>query len=208
MFIHNLQVSGWLQCNAMQCKDEEEVLKSLVIPAGFSFAGVAGVQPLNVQQQQQHGMNLLKNIMTGQKQQQEPTKTKPPQRNICFGTAKPDGAGDSGTEMLSADVSLVASGVGKGCTPEKLKSFLEGKGIHSVEVVMLTKPDVVNEVRTLTFRVSVKASEYEAALKPEVWPYRVGVRHFRAPKRKRSEGGCQISSTCPPLPLRASALSL
>ena len=159
-----------------------------------SYAGVAGVQPLNVQQQQQHGMNLLKNILTSQKQQQEPPKTKPPQRNICFGTAKPDGTGDSGTEMLAADVSLVASGVGKGCTPEKLKSFLEGKGIHAVEVVMLTKPDVVNEVRTLTFRVAVKASEYEAALKLEVWPYRVGVRHFRAPKRERSEGGWEGQS--------------
>ena len=56
-------------------------------------------------------------------------------------------------------------------------------------MVMLTKAEVVNEVRTLTFRVAVKASEYEAALKPEVWPYRVGVRHYKAPRKERSEGG-------------------
>ena len=88
--------------------------------------------------------------------------------------------------MLAADVSLVASGVGKGYTPDNLKDFLAGKGINAVEVVMLTKPEVVDQVRTLTFRVAVKPEEYEAALKPEVWPYRVGVRHFRAPRRVES----------------------
>ena len=48
---------------------------------------------------------------------------------------------------------------------------------------MLTRKEVMDQVRTLTFRVSVKAADYEAALKPEVWPYRVGVRHYRAPRR-------------------------
>ena len=49
-----------------------------------------------------------------------------------------------------ANVSLVASGVGKGCTPEKLKEFLVGKGINPVEVEMLTKKEVLDQVRTLT----------------------------------------------------------
>ena len=107
-----------------------------------------------------------------------------PQRNICIGSSKPSGAGDKDTaSALSADVSLVASGVGKGCTPELLKEFLAGKGIKAVEVEMLTRREVLEQVRTLTFRVSVTAADYEAALKPEVWPYRVGVRHYRAPKR-------------------------
>ena len=48
---------------------------------------------------------------------------------------------------------------------------------------MLTRQEVMEQVRTLTFRVSVAAADYEAALKPEVWPYRVGVRHYRAPRR-------------------------
>ena len=34
--------------------------------------------------------------------------------------------------MLAADVSLVASGVGKGCTPENLKDFQAVKGINAV----------------------------------------------------------------------------
>ena len=88
----------------------------------------------------------------------------------------------------------MASGVGKGCTPDNLKEFLVGKGITPVEVVMLTKPEVINEVRTLTFRVAVKPEQYEEALKPEVWPYRVAVRHFKAPRRERTEANWQGQS--------------
>ena len=93
---------------------------------------------------------------------------------------------------MSGDVSLVASGVAKDCTEEDLKGFLAGKGINVVDVEKLTKPDVLPMVRTITFRVAVKAADYEAALKPEVWPYRVGVRHYRAPRRPatdRAESG-------------------
>ena len=96
--------------------------------------------------------------------------------------------------MLAADVSLVASGVGKGCTEDNLKDFLAGKGINPVEVEMLTKKEVINNVRTLTFRVAVKAAEYEGALNPEVWPYRVAVRHYRAPRRDRAEGSWEGQS--------------
>ena len=96
--------------------------------------------------------------------------------------------------MLAADVSLVASGVGKGCTNDNMKDFLIGKGITPVEVEMLTKPDVINEVRTLTFRVAFKAADYESALKPEVWPYRVAVRHYKAPRRERPDGSWQGQS--------------
>ena len=99
--------------------------------------------------------------------------------------------------MLAADVSLVASGVGKGCTPDNLKDFLAAKGIDAVEVTMLTRSDVIDQVRTLTFRVVVKASQYESALKPEVWPYRVGVRHYRAPRRDRLDNTWQNQAERP-----------
>ena len=120
---------------------------------------------------------------------------KPP-RNICYGTAKTSGGeGPSGVStLLSADVSLVASGVGKGCTEENLKDFLVSKGINPVEVELLTRQDVIENVRTLTFRVAVKATDYEASLNPEVWPYRVAVRHYRAPRRDRTDGSWQGQS--------------
>ena len=104
---------------------------------------------------------------------------------MCFGSARTSTEGGDGAK-LSGDVSLVASGVAKDCTEEDLKGFLADKGINVVEVEKLTKPEVLDLVRTITFRVSVKAAEYEAALKPEVWPYRVGVRHYRAPRRADS----------------------
>ena len=129
---------------------------------------------------------MLKNLLQQKQQQQQ----KPP-RNICFGSAKTSGEGATATDILAADVSLVASGVGKGCTPDKLKDFLASKGINAVEVVMLTKEEVIEQVRTLTFRIAVKAADYEAALKPEVWPYRVGVRHYRAPRREKPESSWQ-----------------
>ena len=76
-----------------------------------------------------------------------------------------------------------------------LKDFLADKGINVVEVEKLTKPDVIDLVTTITFRVSVKAADYEAALKPEVWPYRVGVRHYRPPRRPdRDASGWQDQS--------------
>ena len=76
-----------------------------------------------------------------------------------------------------------------------LKEFLSDKGINVVEVEQLTKPEVVSQVRTLTFRVAVKAADYEAALNPDVWPFRVGVRHYRPPRKSdRPEGGWQGQS--------------
>ena len=86
--------------------------------------------------------------------------------------------------MLAADVDLVASGVGKDCTDDDMRNFLKGKGIETVAVETLTKTEVLDQVRTKTFKITVKAAHYEAALKPEVWPYRVAVRHYKAPRRQ------------------------
>lgn len=150
------------------------------------FPTYAGVTMQGVQQQK--GMRIPQSIL--QNQQQPHQK---PQRNICYGSAKTDKDG-AAEKLLAADVSLVASGVGKGCTEENLKDFLIGRGITPVEVEMLTKPEVLDDVRTITFRVAVKPADYEAALKPDVWPYRVAVRHYRAPRRDRAGGSWQAQS--------------
>ena len=97
--------------------------------------------------------------------------------------------------MLAADVDLVATGVGKDCTDEDMSLFLKGKGIEVVSVETLTKDDVLDKVRTKTFKITVKAAQYEAALKPEVWPYRVAVRHYRAPRRQDTTWSGQSGRT-------------
>ena len=139
-----------------------------------SYAGIAGISPLG-RRQNQSGISFLQGLL----QKSQPSQAS---KNLCFGSAKTTSGGGDGTK-LSGDVNLVATGVAKDCTEDDLREFLAGKGIQVVDVEKLTKPEVMNLVRTITFRVAVKASDYEAALKPEVWPYRVGVRHYRAPRR-------------------------
>ena len=104
-------------------------------------------------------------------------------KNICYGSAKTVGDSEEITP-LAADVDLVASGVSKDCKDEDLFQFLKDKGINPVSVVTLTRDEVLDQVRKKTFKVTVKAAQYEAALRPDVWPYRVVVRHFRAPRKQ------------------------
>ena len=54
-----------------------------------------------------------------------------------------------------------------------------------IEIEKLTKEDA--ETRTNTFKVVVKLSDYEKAMQPEVWPYRVGVWHYK-PQRRNQQG--------------------
>ena len=151
-----------------------------------SYAAMAGIQPISSQEQQ--GMMILQNLL--QQNQQSKANSVPKQKkNICYGSAKSNSEGLQESK-LSADVSFVASGVAKDCTAEMLKEFLAERGINAVEVEQLTKAEVVPQVRTLTFRVAVKAADYESALNPEVWPFRVGVRHYRQPRRSdRADDG-------------------
>ena len=100
---------------------------------------------------------------------------------LIYGNAR-TGADDS-EQFLAADAELVAYGVSKDATEEQLKQFITSKGINVTAVKKLT---TFEEARTYTFRVSIKASDYEKALKPEVWPLRVGVRPFR-PKRTNNQ---------------------
>ena len=132
-------------------------------------AAIAGVKPLG--QQEQAGLKMFQNLF----QQQKPSPKQ--KKNICFGTAKTTGAEDKET-LLAADVDLVASGVSKDCTNDNLKEFLENKGINVVAIETLTKDEVLPNVRTKTFKITVTAAQYELALQPEVWPYRVAVRHY------------------------------
>ena len=88
--------------------------------------------------------------------------------------------------------SLVASGLDKECDEGKLRVFLEEKGLHPVDIEMMKKP-AANEIdtktwRTKSFKVTLKAAEHELALKPEIWPYRVAVRYWRAERRPRTGG--------------------
>ena len=87
-----------------------------------------------------------------------------------YGTAK-TGKNDD-VQLLAADVALVATGVSKDASTDQLKEFLITKGINVITVEKLTREDI--ETKTNTFKVVVKLADYERAMTPEVWPYRVG----------------------------------
>ena len=154
----------------------------------YSQVVVGGVQPLpgqssNVANIQRQPSNISSSY---------PPKPKTPrqQRNILYGTSK--FSGDQSTEkLLAADVDLVATGVSKDCSDDDLKGFLTSKGIDVIAVETLTKAEVLPMVRTKTFKVTVKAAQYEKVLKPDIWPYRVAVRHYKAPKRSEQSWGDQ-----------------
>ena len=97
--------------------------------------------------------------------------------NLLHGTA------DSNS-TLAADVSLVAYGVAKDASADLLKTFLDNKGIKVIECEKLTTWD---QARTHCYKVTIKASEFEKATKPEVWPYRVGVRLFKQFREKKED---------------------
>ena len=79
---------------------------------------------------------------------------------------------------------MVAAGVSKAATGEQLKEFIEDKGIKVEEIECLTyHPDA----RTNTFRIAIAISDYDKALNPEVWPYRVAVRPFRPSRKDRDQ---------------------
>ena len=90
--------------------------------------------------------------------------------------------GDDKEEILAADVELVATGVSRDATSEQLKNFIINKGIEVLDIVKLT---TYEQARTNTFKIKIKAAQFEKALKPDVWPLRVGVRHYRQPRQPK-----------------------
>ena len=100
---------------------------------------------------------------------------------LLFGKAKT--GKDDVENFLAANVNLVATGVAKDATSEQLKEFIVNKGINVVEIELLTQHP---EARTNTFRIAIKPSDYDRAMNPDVWPYRVGVRIFRQKRAQHS----------------------
>ena len=93
--------------------------------------------------------------------------------NIVKGTA----GVDSSTDVpQSADVHLVAYGFGTDTSCEMLKDWLHSNGLRVKSCVLLTK---FEGARSLTYKIIVKACDYEKATNPNIWPENIGVRKFK-----------------------------
>ena len=84
---------------------------------------------------------------------------------------------------LTADVNLVASGVSKDITIDQLKNFITSKGITVTDIALLTN-FYKEESKSYSYRIAIKAADYEKVMNPDVWPYRVSIHLY---KTKRSQ---------------------
>ena len=92
--------------------------------------------------------------------------------NLLQGTA----LGTDGKETLSSDIDLVTYGVTKNITAIQLSNFMQNKGLNAIDCVLLTK---YNGARSLTFNITIKATDFEKAKDPDIWPYRIGLRYYK-----------------------------
>ena len=106
--------------------------------------------------------------------------------NILKGTL----SSDNSDAPQPADVHLVAYGFGTDTSGEQIKQWLKSNGIWVKNCNLLT---TFEGARSHTFKLVVKATDYEKTTNPAIWPENVGVRKFKffRPKKGRSGGGNQ-----------------
>lgn len=92
------------------------------------------------------------------------------------------------TTNIASDVSLVAYGVATDADENTLKMFLNGNGLPIVSCERLT---TWAEARSHTYKITIKAKDYQIAMDPTVWPYRVGIRKFINYKQKTNSWNSQ-----------------
>ena len=86
---------------------------------------------------------------------------------------------------FAAPVDLFVFNVNKDVTTDSIVGFMKSsKGLDILECNKVSHVDA----RTQSFRIKVKAEDYDKALNGDTWPYRVRVRVYRH-FRQRDEGG-------------------
>ena len=131
------------------------------------------------QQAQQPPQQQLQQQQQSQNQQNRRGPRRP--STLVYGNAQ---AGDDAERFnLAADVNLVAFGVSKDASPDQFKEYLVARGLRVTDIELITKFRI-NECRSYTYCVAIKAEDYEKALDPHIWPHRVGIRLF---KNKRTQ---------------------
>ena len=90
-------------------------------------------------------------------------------------------------QSFSADVDLVAYGVNTRITALQLSKLLQDKELVVKDCRLLTK---VEGARSLSYKVSIKSTDFELAKTEKIWPYMVGVRmfkHFNPTQRRKHD---------------------
>ena len=178
--------------NKKRKTSESEIQEVFSSTQGPTYAQklVSGVHPLGRKQEnfQPVTQQMMNTAIEDALRAKQSNKEKPKSKHIFRGSAQLE---STETASLAADVDLVASGVARDATEKQLEDFLIAKGIKPVKVECLTKTELIvdKKVISITMKVTVRASQHKEAMNPEVWPFRVGVRHYRAPQRARPGAG-------------------
>ena len=93
-------------------------------------------------------VDMLSKAKNPKETNKEKVKTK-----VIYGSAK----ADTEDVNLAADVSLAAFNVNKGCSKDHMKTFLIEKGIDVVDVIEVTREEVLSNVKVKSMKVIVRA---------------------------------------------------
>ena len=88
---------------------------------------------------------------------------------------------DSNGKAFAADIDIVVYSVARNVTAIQVSQWIEDHGIKVSDCVLLTKYE---QARTLSFKVTIRANEYEKSQDPSMWPYGVKVRRYRTNNRR------------------------
>ena len=98
----------------------------------------------------------------------------------------PNCVGSGQDARFAAPVDLFVFNVSKEASGDDIvKHMKDTKNLNILECSKVSHEDA----RTQSFRIKIKAADYEAALLAETWPYRVRVRVYRHFRQKREDGG-------------------
>ena len=98
----------------------------------------------------------------------------------------PNCVGSGLDKQFAAPVDLFLFNVSKEASGEDIvKHMKDTKDLEILECIKVSHDDA----RTQSFRIKIKAADYETGLNAETWPYRVRVRVYRHFRQKREDGG-------------------
>ena len=102
------------------------------------------------------------------------TKRNRTRKNVTFGT-------NMNLGFKAADADVVVFGVWRGTNAQEICNYAAEQHIQVVKCELLTKWE---QARSLTFKLTIKSDDFNKALDPSTWPFRIGVRTFKRFKVK------------------------
>jgi hypothetical protein len=110
-------------------------------------------------------------------------------KKLTWRSRLPNITGASKDVGFAAPVDLFVYNVNKDVTEEAITNHM--KSSKELDIIECKSVSHV-EARTKSFRIKVKAEDYEKAMNGETWPYRVRVRPYKHFKQKHEQSGGQF----------------